>query len=390
MKRWVYGTMRGGTFLAVPIGPDGSLSEPGGTDGFDAVLLARPEFTLAVFTVPRLPEHELHQVIRYRIRGVYPGTPDETAFEYELSPDRKTALVTIVRAAVLSEIRTVSGERPLFLPHHLLRAAGVPCRNGRHIGVFLFDSWMEILSFENGTPAESVQHSRESIENDLELIARHAAGTPPGTRLTLAVPGTETETFAQAVHREPFSALELSIVPIAVLFGKGDRMKNTAFRTKRPVRLPRFGVRIAFLAVCTALAAFGYFRARLAVDEALLARLVREHSTLERQAHENSLRLKELEALGRRAALNAGTVPPDIYGLLTGLRDALGADVLLTSISVRDRSFQCEGRTVEPFSLVERFSSMPELFSDIEVIRVSPIAGTAEERFVLTGRYHGR
>lgn len=389
MKRWAYGTMRDGMFLTVPILRDGSPAAQDNNNGFDAVLLGRPDFTLAVLTVPRLAERELRQVIRYRIRSVYPGNPDETAFEYELSPDRSTAFVTVVRADVLSAVRTAAGERPLFLPHHLLRAAGVPGRNGRHIAVFLFDRWMELLSFENGRPVESVQRSRESIEHDLELIAAFTATATPGTRLTLAASETETEALAGAVRREPVSALELSIVPIPALLRSAERAKDTAFRTERPVRLPRFGVRIAILAVCTALAAFGYLRAKLAADEALLARLGQEHAALERLAHETALRSQELEALGRRAAVYSRTVPSDIYGLLTGLRDALGENVLLTSISVRSRSFQCEGRAVEPFSLVERFSSMPELFSDINVIRVSPIAGTAEERFVLTGTYHG-
>ena len=151
MNSYAYLEKKGGKYTLFPFKGNRPSDSP---SDFKALLMSRMDFDIKVTEIPSIPEREIEGFLKYRIRSLYPGHPEDTVFDYSLftiAKKKKFAILFLCRKEVLDEYKEISNGKHLLLPFNLIKPfiAGYPGK--AVIFSFWHGTWIDILVFsENG------------------------------------------------------------------------------------------------------------------------------------------------------------------------------------------------------------------------------------------------
>jgi hypothetical protein len=341
--------------------------------------------------MPALSPHEIPGFLAYRVRSLYPGQPEDTAFDHEVLSwgGKRYAVVFLVHRQVLQEHRRVAGGRPLFLPHSLLvplvRRAS-PARVT--IALLWHAAWVDALVLQPGKPPRSVTLPRTGgVAGDLGLLEKLLAIEGPVDWRVVCIErdaaALQKALESRRARSEPNGSV--SVVALERSLRRFGRRPPALFaRRARPAGIPR---RVRVPIAILALAALSFLVVKRSVD-----RDVAYASLLGRAVQEQQARAGEIAALQREvddlqaglAALRADR-PPDPGQVLTDLAAVLGTGTRLESFSMENGFFQLEAVGANPLQLMERFASSGA-FEEVRLLQIVPQKGGARELFRVTGR----
>jgi hypothetical protein len=346
----------------------------------DVVLMSRLDFDVQELDIPPLPDGEVEGLIRYRLRSIYPGTPEETSFDFRLFRQgqgrTRRAFVFIARKATIDGYRESAGRRSLFLPLPLLMPA-VP-RRGDFRAWVVGTTWAEHLCFHDGAPTSSTvrrlplgTHFDPATEDD--CLHPDAVKGP-----ALIVATTEVLSSLQL----PEGARVLTLEALSKKLRKGDGLFLEVGRTRKAPAVLRLSALAAAVVVFCILVLLKYVGSVEAHADALHALTL----TLEKSGQNVLALQKEIDGLKvERDRLNART-PRDVYLLLSELSVVLGDHARIQSISIQDDNFQVDALGTNALSLMDGFKARPG-FKNMRLAQVVPDPQSGRERFSFSGTF---
>lgn len=359
-----------------------------GDSHVSAFLASRLDFDVQTLEIPHVPEKEEKGLIRYRLRALYPGTPDETIFDYRTRPDgaRKRVVVFISSKTCLERYRSTISNTPVLLPYCLIERMARALRNVRVW--FCHSSWLELSVFRDGFLV-SCNAFRRTSENEPDC-ARLDADLPEEVRtLPALVVASESEivqireSMRGGRDRDGrFSSYEELVAMQKRVSGLFPLEKRAPFILTPVVRI------LSLSAVVTVLGMLLFFK-QLWLAEVDFARLEKARAELESQSRQSIAIEKESDELSASLFRLETKRPRDVYLLLSELSRVLQGEVQIRSLVVQDDSFQVEARGSNPLRLMEGFHESAS-FSGLKLSQVVPDAGSGGERFSFTGEFHAR
>ena len=231
--------------------------------------------------------------------------------------------------------------------------------------------WGEDLLNDTGTQWYAFSYELEKIRSSLHELCR---GT---TRFTGEAYSRVTEYNVPAV------------LPISTLFKKRSIREAAVFGDRKRRRTGLLSLFLVMILLVSVFVPGLLFMRGLHMKETRLAELKTGYRMLEAGIHELISQEEELALLEKSAKTLDAAKPADLYRFLSLLRRALGPDVRVLNISVRERTFELEGIAESPFSLIERFGTFKTDFSGLFISRVAPRTDGPGQRYSLTGAYRG-
>ncbi len=347
-----------------------------GEQPFGALLMSRLDFDVRVFEIPPVPDREIEGLIRLRLRSVYPGNPNETAFDFRVikrGPVRR-AVVFIARKRIVDAYRDAAGRKPLLLPY-LLLAQQVP-RRGDFRAWVCNGRWAELLVWKDGVLASSmVRRMARGRRFDLSQEEARLPAEGRTGRLTVVAPGQELETMEKS---EGVSFISLEKLP------RPRRATDGLFAARGRMPVVPQAARLAGLAALLLLLGVLTFFKYVGTVEAYDGRLRTLAASLQAGNKQVLAVQEEIDALTARGARLDAQQPRDLYLLLSELSAVLGDSARIRSLTVRENSFQVDAVGTNPLKLMEGFKSRSS-FADMKLAQVVPDPRTGRELFSFSG-----
>jgi len=350
-----------------------------------AFLMTRPDFVVRDIELPPVPEREIEGLIRYRLRSLYPGDPEETAFDYALTRAEgsrrrgRRAIVFIARKAVVDEYKAKAGRRPLALPFTLLRRMAL--REGSMRAWVVDGTWAEHILFDDGAPVSSVV--KIYGRGEAFDLSREDAALGPEIAVGPPILAASEEALAASPLPRDAQAMPLERLLLGLRYEDGIFCgRSRAARTRAASRIA--GLSVAALVLGILLALKGIATAESRADDLQAQALALEKSSA------NALSLeKDIERLKAESDRLAAATPRDAYLLFSALYRTLGDDARIQSVAMQDSGFQVDATGSNALRSMERFKEHPE-FTGMKLAQVVPDAKSGRERFTFSGTFNGR
>ena len=347
------------------------------------VLLPRSDIDVKIVELPSV-RRDVEPLLELKIAGLYPGSPEETVFDYSML-DKGRVILFIAKRNSIEQYRGLVKNASFFLPYSLVRR--FLKRSGIQTAVctFWWTDWYEVLVFNRG---------------DL-VTARVFEGKGSPMRLAEDLRNVVSDEYQQASHiifcneqdRTGFTDALSSIRPlpdrfltVERVFRENSRVQDSLFTTRTSF-LRGYGAAVAAAILLIAAVFFSFFMDRRVqiVEEA--------RSKLQGQAQQ-VLEVKNLlERLDNLTAAYEELVkhrPVDPYLLLQKLSESFGEEPEVQQLVLDEvRRIQIDGRSEEPFSLMARLEESTR-FSSLKLSRIVKDAKRDKERFSLSGVYRDR
>lgn len=370
----------------------GPFSKTGGRlpngSGGNTILMSRTDFTVKIVDIPPLPEDQLANMLKYRIKALHPGDPARTVFDYRLIRMRnKTfAVLFITDREILKSYENLGKKNRLILPFNLMKRAVVHCREQNKVFLFWHRDWIDVFSIKDGEPcnANAVKRSH-SIKTDLQRLKKILP--------KYAVPFSMQFYSSEDENSRIISGLEAVFPEISVEHGNFEDLfqtplsrRDSLFAKKKKIRLPPLSRRL--FAYASAIAALLVVLLVRANDQMYryLDFLKDRKANLSARSNELAETRKEILKLEKEYALLEAQKPVNIYHLLSQLAGFFPQDTVIQSLIVRDEVFQIEGTGSNPL-LVEEELKKQAFFQDIEITEMKPVAGSSRQSFRMKGKY---
>ncbi len=354
-----------------------------------AVMMRRTDIDVQVVELPAIGEKEIGGFLAYRIRSLYPGQPDQTAFDYRIvsRAGKRFAVLFLVQRETLEAYRALAQGRPLFASFDLLHplltrklAAGDAVLLSWH------DAWIEALLLAGDKPPRSLVIRRsDDPEGDFAQVVKAATGENGTARKWVAVcPDQERELLAGEMERQLGDGSSLEVVSTGEALRRMGRRPAFLFEPHRRGRMPPQKVRVQLLAFAILLLAVLAFKRSVDEDLRYLSRLKQAaHSQRSRSAQVMTLR-QETDALEAELARLRKQRPVDAYLVLSELQSVLARGTRIQSFVIEKSSFQIEAVGSDTLQLMEAFRSRP-LFDNVKLLQIVPVKASNQELFRITG-----
>jgi hypothetical protein len=374
-------------------GPDGvtlsSLKTGGDLDGdspVSAFLVSRLDFDVQALEIPNLPEKEAEGLIRYRLRALYPGNPNETVFDFHRRQQgaRSRVVVFISNRSRLDKYRSKVPEKPVLLPYCLIEHTARILENVRVW--FCHASWLELSVFREGFLVSSTV-VRRTTENEPDC-ARLDAELPEEVRaLPALVIASESEVGQIRKVMEGHRCRDVRFLDyqeLAAMHKKIDGLFRVEKRTS-VLRTPM--ARIVGLSAVVVVLGILFFFKQLRIAEDNFARLQNDRAELESQSGRRIALERAIDELSVTYSRLETKRPKDVYRLLSELARVLRDGVQIRGLVVRGDGFQVEAAGSNPLRVMEGFHGNAS-FTGVKLSQVVPDAGSGPERFSFTGEFH--
>jgi hypothetical protein len=357
-------------------------------DEVTALMMERPDVDIKVVKLPQIREDEVQTMLKYKLRSLYPGNPEETVFDYKVVADKnqKYAVLFIMNKEVLDAYRRKAEGKPLFLPYSLVNPFLKNYQMTNPAFLFVHVNWIEILFFDKGVIAASAVVQREG---NLQLTLRKAVNLFPednGNFTFIAVcsrseHGDVEKAIAKIFNNEvAFDYLFLE----TVLSTTTNRIDYLFYPKRRKAAFLHSKWSFALLFVVS------FFLLGLAINKKIVNyrshfSMLSEQINILQSARLKTISLKEeVEKLELRwARLNEKT-PNNTYQILSELSTIFDGDMQISHIVIDRGALQIEAVGQNPLYLMEKFKSNGH-FQDVKLTQSVPINGTFKERFRVIG-----
>ena len=347
----------------------------------DPLLMSRLDFDVHVLDIPPVPDKEIAGLIKLKLRSVYPGNPQDTAFDYHVVRRGavRRAIVFVSRRKTVDAYREAAGRRPLVLPYQLILPR-VP-KKGAFRAWILHGDWAECLVFHDSIPVCSiVKRLTRGTRFDLETGEDSVRADLRSGSVVVAAPAEQLE---QMVKRDGAAYLLLEDLR------PGRWRPEGLFHPEQHRAVPGHRIRLLVLAAIAVVLGFLLLFKYVSLVEARADRLSKLADSLENSNQKTLDAQRDIGVLRVERARLESLSTSDIYLLLSDLSLVIGQRARIVGMSVRDGSFQLDAVGSDPLELMEDFKRK-EVFADITLSQVVPDGTSGRERFSVVGAYHGR
>jgi hypothetical protein len=391
MKRYAYVTRTGGGFALAGFEDRQVLGSPAEVAG---VMVSRLDFDVQAIELPAMPEKEVEGFLTYRIRSLYPGQPERTAFDYRILArgGKRYAVLSLFQRETLEEYRRLADGKPLFSSLSILLPLLGPKPAGRDLAcLFWHDSWLEALVLREGQPPRSYAAKRgagPASELD-QLLSLAAVDLSKADCLVVCSEHEQAELGQLVAARLPEPGT-LTVLSTAQALGRSPRGPAPLFAgPKARFPVPR-GLRLELGAALALLLLF--LAAKRGADREVseLASLRREMQAAQGRSSQALALEQEVESLQARSAQLGRSRPPDPYRVLSELQAVLGAGTRINSFILERGTFQLEAVGSDPLRLMEVFKTRGQAFENVKLIQIVPTQDSRREQFRITGYAHAQ
>lgn len=377
--------------------------QPVPADGeVQAVMMSRPDFDVRVVQIPAVREQEIESFLRYRIRALYPGQPEETAFDYQVlgRNGQRLAVLFLTRRSTLEAYRNAAQGRPLFLPFNLFRSLCARRGEGRRGFAFWHDTWIDVMVSTKEEPCRSVVLKRSAEPaRDLERLRELM---PPGEQAgewRLLCPRSQCDDLRQAArsleeagYRVTVAALQDVAAGLGRLGRLGGHLRLgrlgkpavSLFVPRKPRRLPGLSIRLQVYAALLLLLSVLVLRRYTEREVRYMSELQRTLGEAQGFSARTTALADEVAALEARLGQLRARRPPDPYRVLSELQRLLPEGTHIESFVMEKRRFQLEAVGSNPLALMEGFQGSA-LLESVKLTQIVPLPDSGRELFKITG-----
>ncbi|HEQ72067.1 MAG TPA: hypothetical protein ENN69_06220 [Spirochaetia bacterium] len=362
-------------------------AEPGtGTNG-TTILMSRTDFNVKIVPVPPIPDDQIENMLRYKIRGLYPGDPALTAFDYRILSfgGARYAMLFITRRNVLESYEHLGTGTRLILPYTLMKKAIGAARTPNAFFLFWHRHWVEVFSIVDGVPVSSnaVKRAR-TLKSDLQKIKKILPAYQGETAVTVFSEEAEAARITEGLA-PLFPGAAISARTFEDALQADAAGKDALFRKKKSLPLPPLSRRLAFYGASIGFLLLALFLWR-SVDHLYRYRdhLTELQSSLSRRNTQLSGILNDVKALEAEYAVLERDRPVDIYRLLSDLAGVFPADTVIQSLVIKNDRFQLDGIGSGPLLVEEKLKDHPA-FREIEMTEMKPVPGSGRQFFRMKG-----
>ncbi|MBN2658734.1 MAG: hypothetical protein JXR86_16885 [Spirochaetales bacterium] len=297
---------------------------------YNPMILSTAICSCRAIDVPPVGNAELQQIIRHKLAAFYPGSPDDLYIDFIKAENR--AVVFFSPRNRIDTIRSEYGNIPLYSTWHVL--AGREHKNGLYAvpGNGKYDLYV----YENDTLVENRVSGVLPPEREVEVIS---------------VERKDLKHFAPLFRRKKKKNYLLPNLILAGLI----------------LMLPQ-----------------GAYYRQILMDEKYTAHLKSEIVRLTAETIGTSSSQEEFNSLKSRYEEISLNKPLNIMVFLSELSSALGRDVVIDNLVLKNGSFQMNGTGLNPLGKMENFQNSA-YFMNVVPYQVKAIEGTSRESFSLTG-----
>jgi len=386
MKRYAYLQRAGGTWRLTGLDDLKPVDSPAEVAG---IMVSRLDFVVQAIELPAMSEKEVEGFLTYRIRSLYPGQPDQTAFDYRILTrgGKRYAVLFLFQRETLEDYRRAAAGRPLFSSLSvLLPLLGARTPDGDMICLFWHDAWLEALILKEGEPPRSYAGKRGAgASSELDQLLSLAAVDLSNAHCLLVCPEEEQEALRELVASRQSESGGLTVHSLTQALRRSPRGPEPLFAARKaPFPVPR-GLRLELGAVLLLLLLFLALKRGADREASHLSALRREMQTVQGRSSQVLALEQEIEELKARSALLAGKRPADPYRVLSELQAVLGPGTRINSFVLDRGSFQMEAVGSDPLRLMEVFKSRGGSFENVKLIQIVPLKDSSRELFRITG-----
>jgi len=391
MKRYAYLRRAGDSWQLADFEDRQPVDSPAEVSG---IMVSRLDFDVQAIELPAMAEKEVEGFLTYRIRSLYPGQPDQTAFDYRILArgGKRYAVLFLFQRETLEEYRRVAAGRPLFSSISLLLPLlGAKRPDGDQVCLFWGDTWLEALVLRGAEPPRSYAGKRGAgAAAELGQLLSLAAVDLKAADCLLVCPEQEQEALRKLVaplQSEPGTLTVQSWTQVLRRNARGPEPLFAGRKASFPV--PR-SLRLELGAALILLLSFLALKRSVDRDAPQLASLRREMQMVQGRSTQVLALEQEIEELKARSAAPGRVRPADPYRVLSELQAVLGPGTRINSFVLDRGTFQLEAVGHDPLRLMEVFKSQGESFENVKLIQIVPLKDSSRELFRITGYAHAQ
>lgn len=294
--------------------------------------------SVKILHIPPVNNKEIEQIIRYRLSSFYPGSVNDLSLDYVKEGDK--AIVFYCSKEKIQSLQRDKPQEKIYTVYHLLQS--LKNKNGQY--AVSLENRIEVHTY-----SENYLHELKSLEDT------------PHTRILLQNEGIEIT-----------RADDLPAPKTQWLF---------QIRKKRNFLL----INILIITLILVLSQLLFCR-QIRLDERYRGELKKSIVQLSEKNAQITSSLEEMNGLYIEYEKLLSGKPLNIYHFLSDLSFALGSDVKIDSLILKNSSFQLNGHGINPLGKMENFQNDPSFHSVIPY-QVKNLEGTERESFSLTGMY---
>ncbi len=386
MNSYAYLEKKGGKYTLFPFKGNRPSDSP---SDFKALMMSRMDFDIKVTEIPSIPEREIEGFLKYRIRSLYPGHPEDTVFDYSLftiAKKKKFAILFLCRKEVLDEYKEISNGKHLLLPFNLIKPfiAGYPGK--AVIFSFWHGTWIDILVFsENGKVDSFVIKRTAKLSLDINHIMKMLPEYAGKFNWVVFSSEQEKELLKEKAAGMVDKNISVEVFPIQDALDRINRKTDFLFKEKKKKRLIDQRLRIQLICIIILFISALLFKKTVDRQQGYLIDLGSSIGSLAKHTTEVVSLQNEIRAMEEESNSLKERIPIDTYFILSELESVLAEDTRIQSFIYKKNSFQLEAIGRNPLGLMARFKEK-KLFTNVKLVQIVPLKNSDGELFKVSGR----
>jgi hypothetical protein len=360
---------------------------------YEALMMSRVDFDIKVTEVPPVHESEMENLLTYKLRSLYPGDPESTAFDYKVLVKNKQrhAVIFITSKETLESYKQVADKKPLFLSFPITNALMQKYDEGDCILFYWHRDWVDISIYEKGIfiSSSAIRREKEAFLDFLKMRNM----LPPNFKdyRCIVISFSDESEFLKEQSKDFFKDVEnaeyLTVEETLPLLSKKS---DYLFYKKKKTPIVEM-VKIEYLLIA-AIVLVCLFVNKIVWDRDAYLKKLNTLFTKENEQAKQNTQYKE-----KKADLDKilDKKPADTFILLTEAADIFNNEVDVTSIRIETKtetqgkkktdkvSFTIEARSSsDPLRYIERFNKN-KYFADAIITKQD----LQKRVFTLTGSF---
>lgn len=358
------------------------------SDSYEALMMSRLDFAIKVTEVPPVHQSEMHNLLSYKLKSLYPGDPESTVFDFKVITKNKKryAVLFITSRKTIEDYKKSTGNRPLVLPFPIINKIMKKHPDDNALLFFWHKEWIDISIYTEGvfSTSSAIKREKEAFLDFLKIRNILPKDYTEYRCIFLClnneikdIKKQSAELFKKVKNIE-FLPLEDSITLLEKKYDFLFRKKQQAFIFHKKLRIDIL-LLILFVTISFA------FNKQVNNRAEYLSRLkIKLNERIEQSRHkQNYLRLKEkkMKLLSRR--------PVNAYLLLSEISKIFGNETKISSFKLDTKDelvfsqdgtrkreviktirFTIEGKTnTDAFKYINLFNNNP-YFKDVTIPKI--------------------
>jgi len=386
VKSYAYLEKKGGKYTLFPFDENRTSDS---LFNFKALMMSRMDFDVKVTEISSVPEREIEGFLKYRIRSLYPGQPEDTVFDYSLfttSKKKKFAILFICRKEVLDEYKKISNGKHLLLPFTLIKPFIAGCLGEAVIFSFWYGSWIDILVFSEKERVDSFVIKRAAKPSlAINQVIKMLPGQANEFNWIIFCSEQEKELLKEKAARMVGKNISVEVFSIQDALNRINRKTDFLFKEEKKKRLINQKLRIQLLCIIVLFIFTLLFKKTIDREQRYLIDLESSIGSLAKHTTEVVSLQNEIEAMEEELNSLKEKIPIDTYFVLSGLEPVLTKYTRIQSFVLEKNFFHLEATGRNPLTLMERFKEK-EVFTNVKLLQIVPLKNSDKELFKISGR----